>query len=739
MDKNVESAEDGDYWIIKNVEGEYYTFQNSQSKKYIRHNPQASSDREALDLVDNIQTDNSTYFTLELNEQYGTSYYVIRSVINSSKIWNKRTSEHEGVYPMGVYGGTGGSNELFLFVDNDGDTVKDDGSKSELTKNDRSLGVFDYYMSELKINGKTPALNSSSGWFGDETQFFVSVSNLPANNLTCSVNYEMKNSRHKLFVDGVQVDSGSSFTIRKATGTNSVRIEIVDGITTLEEGEIVFTSLPIVQLYSESNIYTYYNYGFISVNEADSVGEPKILTTKIRVRGATSSGKPKKSYAINIQKPDLTDKENHTFFGLRSDNSWIMDAMYIDPMRMRNRVSFDLWNDFSSKPYWADKEENMINGTRGVFVEAFLNDKYIGLYCMTEKVDRKQLKLKKIQEEVNEIEGTVEYTQRGGLYKAKGWSPAVMFGYPGNVRIPNFNNYYEPWETYESKYPKLKDNLPIMWDNLHNAITTASKYHTTDQKFLENVHETFDLPVYLDYFLFIELILATDNHGKNTYTSIYNQTKSNKVTITPWDLDGTWGIRWDGSKHITYADQNFEDFISRHEHGRFYLFDRLKELDVDGWGTDLLKNRYLQLRRTHFTYDNLMHYFQEYEKQFRLSGAGERERERWGHPDLVGELNFVGDWIQARLDYLDIQYLGKTVSSVGALDTYIKVGPNPVVDFVRVYDLELGSDLQIYNMQGALVYQSIVNSENISVDMSGYKSGIYLLKAGNKSAKFIKQ
>jgi len=39
---------------------------------------------------------------------------------------------------------------------------------------------------------------------------------------------------------------------------------------------------------------------------------------------------------------------------MRQASSWILDAMAIDRIKMRNRVCFDLWNEFSSLPYSTD-------------------------------------------------------------------------------------------------------------------------------------------------------------------------------------------------------------------------------------------------------------------------------------------------------------------------------------------------------------------------------------------------
>lgn len=54
---------------------------------------------------------------------------------------------------------------------------------------------------------------------------------------------------------------------------------------------------------------------------------------------------------------------------------------------------------------------NIQSGVRGQVVEVYLNDEYMGIYSLTECMDRKQLKLKKYNKETGEI--------RGGLWKGK--------------------------------------------------------------------------------------------------------------------------------------------------------------------------------------------------------------------------------------------------------------------------------------------------------------------------------
>ena len=79
---------------------------------------------------------------------------------------------------------------------------------------------------------------------------------------------------------------------------------------------------------------------------------------------------------------------------MREDQSWILDAMWLDCSKMRNRVCFDLWNDFNTL-YYSNTEPEAVNATHGYPVEMILDGAYHGLYILSDRIDRKQLKLKK--------------------------------------------------------------------------------------------------------------------------------------------------------------------------------------------------------------------------------------------------------------------------------------------------------------------------------------------------------
>ena len=118
--------------------------------------------------------------------------------------------------------------------------------------------------------------------------------------------------------------------------------------------------------------------------------------TKSRIRGAASGGYSKKSFTVSLYDDAYEDKVDATVLGMRDDDGWILDAMYADHARMRNRLLFDIWNDMDDLPYDKDSDKPFqANGTHGMHVEILFNGSYFGLYCLTDKIDRKQLNLKK--------------------------------------------------------------------------------------------------------------------------------------------------------------------------------------------------------------------------------------------------------------------------------------------------------------------------------------------------------
>lgn len=539
---------------------------------------------------------------------------------------------------------------------------------------------------------------------------------------------------YTLYIDDYATDSETGeITVKDVTCSRSYTLALKDAEGTVKaQATLNFTFLPLVELNVSSCNGSYYTTGTIRVTDADIEGYDSIVIAAYKYRGATAQGYAKKAYAIKLR-DEAGSSVDRSFFGLREDNNWILDAMAVDPSCMRNRLSTDLWNDFSTAPYYKSEEKKALTGTRGHFVEVFLNGKYHGLYCMTEKMDRKQLKLKKYKSAADSKTGEEEI--RGLLYKSSQWSYEVFMGHEQDSR--NFSGRapqsytnilgYETWASYEQKYPDYEDET-VQWAPLYNAVNFVAT--SSQSEFDEKVADYFDRPVLDDYYLFIELLLATDNHGKNMFYYVYDRTSDfgDKLSLAPWDLDGVWGGRWDGSTRYTSDyTQDFDNFLWSYEHGELTTYYKLRNSTTLNWSSDLAK-RYAELRPNCFNPDSLSKRVADYANLFAKSNADVREQNRWSslHNGIQSAATYMESWIKGRITALDEKYdYDPTISAVNeaALSTYFAAmgGDNGCI----AVNCGKAQNVRVYNLNGSLLRQQQVGQGQTI--LHGFAAGVYVV------------
>lgn len=393
--------------------------------------------------------------------------------------------------------------------------------------------------------------------------------------------------------------------------------------------------LPRIDLHYSLLASDTFNVGsFRFVDGKDTIS----LDIKIRHRGASSLKYDKPSYAIKII-DSIGNSVDTSFLSMRNDNYWILDAMASDKARMRNRVSMDLWLAFSRKPWYADSEPKMVNGYRGEMVEVYVNDLPYGIYCLMERVDRKQLKLKKYSEKKG-IQGI--------LYKSNSWAGTANFGEP--TTIPTNNS--DTWDSWEVQYPDYEDGEPISWDRLYHLIHFVRNAEANT--FIDSIACYLDMPVFIDYVLFCQLLSARDNTAKNIHLSFYNS-NSSVALFTPWDLDHSWGRQYNSKTESTTENL----FVSNTLTKRLDEFYHLQ---------DTLELRYAELRNHYFTIEYIDALFAPYFERFAQTGLDTIEQKLWsGHDgitfDIASEQAYIHQWVVARLNFLDNLYHYQTTPS----------------------------------------------------------------------------
>lgn len=393
------------------------------------------------------------------------------------------------------------------------------------------------------------------------------------------------------------------------------------------------SSLPLINIRTDSVIN---KNGFVDgiIDIADYQCRTDFFTDsvsffcKIRYRGTSALNYAKKSFSVKIVDRNGRDLDVN-LFGIRQENSWILDAMAVDRIRMRNRICFDVWNDLDKTPY--NTRYGNRNATNGLFVEVFINGVYEGLYCLSDKIDRKLLGLKKAQTETN---GDVSV--KGIIYKGISWngSSTYLLGYDDTYPVDGV--VWNEWELeYPSDYPSAQT-----WQPLMDLIDFCSQ--TNDNTaFLQGYQDYFYLENLVNYFVFTQAMNVGDNFCKNTFLSTVDLSESHRYLVTPWDMDMSLGSYWDGGYRTSMCKFNRYDETPP--------FDKLYVRNLDDF-RDRIALKWADCCLTLFSPDSIISRLDRYAEQFMASGAWEREYNRWnGSPvalkeSVFDELEFVKDW-----------------------------------------------------------------------------------------------
>lgn len=493
-------------------------------------------------------------------------------------------------------------------------------------------------ISKMAINDAICPYDKTSGSY-----FYT----LPVNNQNSAVIFLAGQHIASLLIDGEAFLNGGIFSGSRFKPGNVIQITPVNGLGTAGKPvNLVLTSLPLVMITTTETI----------VNDPKRVCHISLIDplnrtntnqhffpphrAGIEIRGGLAQAFPKKSYGIEFWYPEIDEEveEGTNLLGIRNDGDWILDAMYVDRARIRNRVSMDIWTDISKVPH-IGHQPNAVNGSRGYFVELFLNDIYQGLYCLSDRVDRKQLKLD---------------MKEGFSYKASHWSMSTEF-ISGDAPFNNSSDTWDGWElSYQGENGATRSPR-VKWEPLRDFIRFTAQ--SSNAVFKSELESRIDLTNLADYLLVTNALGADDNTGKNSFFSIYNDANP-RFFITAWDFDATWGRKWNGSK-IDLRDGEFIGVtgIPRTD-SRYCRPNAFFQRVVQQNPSDIkrhMKERWQQLRAGELSHNKLSARVETYKLQLIGSGAFDRERSRW--PGSAEELNsetaFMISWMQNRLRQMD--------------------------------------------------------------------------------------
>lgn len=291
-----------------------------------------------------------------------------------------------------------------------------------------------------------------------------------------------------------------------------------DGSTKEYVVNIKFMYLPKIYIHTENNaeILDKENYVNSTVRIEDpskiyTDGTPFESTAGIRGRGNSTWDMPKKPYKIKLDKAA-------NLLGINSDDKdWALLANYSDKSLLRNIVAFKISEIVGMR--WTPKS---------VSAEVYLNDKYLGVYTLT---DHKEVSEKRLNLNLAEENGAVEgdyfmeldfHYDEGERFKTDLKQLPIMLKDPEEVSTEQFNF--------------VKDFF-----NKAEAVLYSDKF--TDPE--EGYHKYIDINSFVDYFIVQEL---SKNCDGNMRGSCYLSIIDNKIIEQSfvWDFDIAFG----NAKHI---------------------------------------------------------------------------------------------------------------------------------------------------------------------------------------------
>ena len=458
------------------------------------------------------------------------------------------------------------------------------------------------------------------------------------------------------------------------------------------------TTMPVINITTDGSIVNSPAvHGIISV--ADANGNVIEMHAGFKIRGTSSQQYDKKSYRVELWTDATgTTMADTTFLGMRSDDDWNLEAMWAQPLRLRDKVANELWMEMYTLPY-AESEPEALPGVRMEYADLFINDTYLGVYALTERMERKQLVLKKYNGEI-----------RGVLYKGNG------SGAPTFESLPAYDNNSDTWDNYEWVYPN-EEEANIDWNHLYSF--TNFVMNASDNVFYSQFAAQFDKANAVDYYLFINALKAMDNMGRNLFLARYK--KSGTYFYLPWDLDAIWGLDTDGNPTHYTGGLMTNGF-----------FDRLiNDCNTNGFVASA-KTRYNTLRNTILTKEHIMEMVQNQYNELLDNGVYQREHEAW--PTFTvdeTQLTYMSDWLEARFNYLD----GEINAACGTWDVeetienqFVEVFPNPVKDRINIRFWEAGEAVvNLYDMTGRLVYSNSSMTQAVVIPTQDLSTGVYTL------------
>jgi hypothetical protein len=480
---------------------------------------------------------------------------------------------------------------------------------------------------------------------------------------------------------------------------------------------------------------------FDSPSQLNDISKAPTIRTHIGIelRGSTSKDFfPKKPYGFETRDSTGANR-NIALLGLPTENDWVLNTVYNDKTLMRDVLAYDLVR--RSGRY----------ATRYRYCEVIINNEYLGVYVLMEKVkvDKNRVDIASLKTTENSGDdltgGYIIKIDKTSGSKSRTWTSNIppQFGTSSQrvvfqVHQPNAEDITNQQFTYIQKFI----------NDFEAEINSERNYDNPNATYKKRL----DLDSFVDYFLITELTRNVDGYRLSNYLHKNKDSKNPRLIAGPaWDYNLGFGNAdyYDGWKTTGWVY-----LLPETPDGQSDFFQQpfwYRRLLRDSAYVNKVGKRWKDLRKGAWANNRIMQWIDS--TQTNLAEPRRRDNDKWGvlgrkiwpnyysSPVYIDEVNWLKDWITQRLAYMDsvLNTYGVVLANEKEepLDMLV-VYPNPVINqeaTIKFKVLNKGDVvLQITDSAGR--YLDVLVNENLSpgeysAEWKPANNGIYIVDLQN--------
>lgn len=361
---------------------------------------------------------------------------------------------------------------------------------------------------------------------------------------------------------------------------------------------VVFTGLPLVTLNTEGEITTQDVPGWATIAAAGHA--PVNTATLVHERGGGFTKMiNKRSYRLEFHTLGANGRDEKyvtSVLGMEPDSDWLLLANAQDNTTVRNMISWDIWND------WHDEGEAFMRMDSHM-VELFVNDEYMGVYQLMQRVQAEQ--------EIERFGGDVSTDIALRIISSINASTKPVWDLAGTDVDCRLEYRYEPRGNARRVFDLAKDYVALSHRDEANWLS--------DEEFEKTVLERIDIESMMHYILFFHACSLRDNIGNNIWLYMIRDDDGRMmIHHAPWDMDTAFWVKPPSEPHdsMRYPDTSM------------VLPRRMLDLNV-GNCRELMWKIWREKRQTILADEAIYERFTAMEEYINASGAYLRESEKW--------------------------------------------------------------------------------------------------------------